>query len=81
MNNPTDIETLKAKQASAAAYIVHLMQTEPSRVTKQDRRFLGCWLAWQKAEEALAAGKPMPRAFNAGRRKKVQTGYGNRGGN
>lgn len=50
-------------------------------VTKQDMRFLEAYNAMKKAQDAIAAGKPVPRAANAGRRKKIQTGYGNGGGN
>ena len=69
-------EEMRIKQETAAAYIVHLMQTSPELVTKQDRRFLQTWLSCRKAEDAIAAGKPIPRAFNAGRRKIVPTGRG-----
>jgi hypothetical protein len=65
----------KAKHAAAAQYIVDCMKSGQP-VTKQDLRFLNTWLSIQKAEAAIAAGKPMPRAFNAGRRKVIPTGRG-----
>ena len=66
---------IQAKHAAAAAYIVGCI-TSGQPITKQDRRFLESWLAAEKARAAIAAGKPMPRAFNAGRRKVVHTGRG-----
>ena len=45
-------------------------------VTKQDMRFLEAYNAMRKAQDAIAAGKPVPRAGNAGKRKTVPTGRG-----
>lgn len=45
-------------------------------VTKQDMRFLEAYNSMRKAQDAIAAGKPVPRAGNAGKRKIVPTGRG-----
>jgi len=68
-----DIKALLEKQADTAAYLVDCMKSG-APVTKQDLRFLETWNSLQKAQAALAAGKPMPKCGRAGRRKRVYTG-------
>ena len=67
------IQTLLDKQAGTATYLVQRIKDGDS-ITKQDHKFLTAWLSAEKARQALAAGKPLPKCGRAGRRTRVYTG-------
>ena len=68
-------DQMRAKFDDLADYIVTSIKYNMP-VTKQDMRFLEAYNAMRKAQDAIAAGKPVPRAGNAGKRKTVPTGRG-----
>ncbi len=68
-----DIQAILDKQAGTAASLVQRLKDGES-ITKQDHRFLTAWLSAEKARDAIAAGKPIPKCGRAGKRKRVYTG-------
>jgi hypothetical protein len=68
-----DIQALLDKQANTAAYLVQRLK-DGDQITKQDHKFLTAWLSAEKARQAVAAGKPIPKCGRAGKRKRVYTG-------
>ena len=72
---PQQPRTIQERMDDTAEYLFGQIKCgEP--ISKQDQKFLTAWLAIKKAQDAIAAGKPIPRCGRAGRRKKVLTGYG-----